>query len=93
MHDYIISQDAYPTPIDYLHFPKSVCTSLNEVLCHGIPDNRPLQDGDYINIDVTCYKDGYHGDNSAMVCIGDVHKDIKNLIRVTREAMFKAIEI
>lgn len=93
VHEHIISHDAYPTPIDYLHFPKSVCTSVNEVLCHGIPDNRPLVSGDYCNIDVTCYLNGYHGDNSAMVTIGDVHPDIKNLIRVTREAMYKAIEI
>lgn len=93
VHEHIISHDAYPTPIDYLHFPKSVCTSVNEVLCHGIPDKRPLVSGDYVNIDVTCYKDGYHGDNSAMVAIGNVHPDIKNLIRVTREAMYKAIEI
>lgn len=93
VHEHIIAHDAYPTPIDYLHFPKSVCTSVNEVLCHGIPDSRPLIEGDYCNIDVTCYLDGYHGDTSAMVMIGDVHPDIKNLIRVTREAMFKAIEI
>jgi methionyl aminopeptidase len=53
VHNNIISADAYPTPIDYLHFPKSVCTSVNEVLCHGIPDNRPLSNGDYVNIDVT----------------------------------------
>lgn len=93
VHEHIIKNDAYPTPIDYIHFPKSVWTSVNEVLCHGIPDNRPLRDGDYVNIDVTWYIDGYHGDNSAMVMIGDVHQDVKNLIRVTREAMYKAIEI
>ena len=93
VHDHIISHNAYPTPIDYLHFPKSVCTSVNEVLWHGIPDNRPLRNGDYVNIDVTCYQDGYHGDNSAMVAIGEVDPEIQDLIRVTRESMFKAIEI
>ena len=103
VHDYIIKHDAYPTPIDYMHFPKSVCTSVNEVLWHGIPDDRPLKEGDYCklnififllgNIDVTCYLNGFHGDNSAMVEIGEVHPDIKKLIRITREAMFKAIEI
>jgi methionyl aminopeptidase len=93
VHDHIISHDAYPTPIDYMHFPKSVCTTVNEVLCHGIPDDRPLLNGDYVNIDVTWYLDGHHGDNSAMVMVGEVHQDIQNLIRVTREAMYKAIEI
>ena len=59
-----------------MHFPKSVCTSVNEVLCHGIPDERKLRDGDTVNIDVTCYLDGFHGDNSAMVGIGNVHPDV-----------------
>jgi len=76
VHNYIVSKDAYPSPIDYIHFPKSVCTSVNEVLCHGIPDNRPLRSGDSINIDVTCFTHGCHGDNSLMVEIGDVHPDI-----------------
>lgn len=68
---------AYPTPLGFMHFPKSVCTSVNEVLCHGIPDLRPLRNGDFINFDVTLFYDGYHGDTSAMVCIGDVPEEIR----------------
>ena len=66
VHEAILSKGAYPTPIWFMGFPKSVCTSVNEVVCHGIPNLRPLQKGDYINLDVCCMKDGYHGDNSAM---------------------------
>ena len=79
VHDFIISHGAYPSPIDYLHFPKSVCTSVNEVICHGIPDKRPLQLGDYLNIDVTCFLDGFQGDNSAMALVGGeeaVHPEV-----------------
>ena len=79
VHDFIVSQGAYPSPIDYLHFPKSVCTSVNEVICHGIPDKRPLQLGDYLNIDVTCFLDGFQGDNSAMALVGGeeaVHHEV-----------------
>lgn len=86
-----MSKDAYPSPIDYMHFPKSVCTSVNDVLCHGIPDNRKLRSGDSVNIDVTCFVNGCHGDNSLMVEIGDVHPDVKKLNRVTRYAMNMAI--
>jgi len=93
VQDYIVSKDAYPSPIDYCHFPKSVCTSVNEVLCHGIPDNRPLRSGDSVNIDVTCFTHGCHGDNSLMVEIGEVHPDIKRLNQVTRYAMNQAIKI
>ena len=73
-------------------FPKSVCTSVNDVLCHGIPDNRPLEEGDFINIDVTCYLDGHHGDNSAMVTIGEPHPEVADLIYNTRYAMNMAIK-
>jgi methionyl aminopeptidase len=91
VHEYILNKDAYPTPIDYLHFPKSVCTSVNEVLCHGIPDNRVLREGDTVNIDVTSYLDGHHGDNSAMVEIGEVHPDVHSLNDVTRFGMNEGI--
>jgi methionyl aminopeptidase len=66
-----------------MNFPKSVCTSVNEVLCHGIPDLRPLEDGDIINIDITLYKNGFHGDNSVMVKLGNVKPEIEKLINVT----------
>ena len=62
----------YPSPLNYRGFPKSSCTSINEVVCHGIPDDRPLEDGDIINVDVSCFLDGYHGDASRMYAVGNV---------------------
>lgn len=93
VHDFIIENDGYPSAIDFHGFPKSVCTSVNDVVCHGVPNNYILEDGDYLNIDIVCYKDGFHGDNSAMVMLGNVHPDILKLSQVTRESMYKAIEI
>ena len=96
VHDYIIADGAYPSAIDFMHFPKSVCLSVNDVVSHGVPNNYVLQAGDYLNIDVVCFKEGFHGDNSAMVFLEDekteVHPDIKRLAKVTRESMFVAIE-
>lgn len=83
VHQSIISQGAYPSPIGFMGFPKSVCTSVNEVVCHGIPNLRPLENGDSLNIDVTCYVDGVHGDTSVMACVGEVHPDIRSLIDTT----------
>lgn len=93
VHDFIIANEGYPSAIGFHHFPKSVCTSVNDVVSHGVPNNYVLQNGDYLNIDVVCYLDGHHGDNSGMVLLGDVHPDIVKLTQVTREAMFTAIEI
>ena len=93
VHDFIISHDAYPTPIGFMGFPKSVCTSVNEVVCHGIPNLRPLENGDYLNIDCTLYKDGVHGDSSVMVKIGDIHPDIQKLIDCTQKALYESIKI
>lgn len=93
VHDFIIENEAYPSAIDFHHFPKSVCTSVNDVVSHGVPNSYVLQDGDYLNIDVVCYEDGHHGDNSGMVLLGDVHPDIELLAKTTREAMFSAIQI
>jgi methionyl aminopeptidase len=76
VHDFIVSKDAYPSAIDFMHFPKSVCLSVNDVVSHGVPNNKRLENGDYLNIDVVCYFNGHHGDNSGMVMIGDVHPDI-----------------
>jgi len=76
VHNYIVADGAYPSAIDFHHFPKSVCTSVNDVVSHGVPNSYVLQDGDYLNIDVVCYKHGHHGDNSAMLMLGDVHPDI-----------------
>jgi len=66
-----------------MNFPKSICTSVNDVLCHGIPDLRPLKNGDIINLDLTLYINGVYGDTSAMVCVGEVHEEVVKLIKVT----------
>ncbi len=70
VHQMIIENGAYPSPLNYGGFPKSVCTSVNECVCHGIPDDRPLEDGDILNVDVTVYLNGHHGDTSAMFLVG-----------------------
>ncbi len=94
-HDYIINtQNAIPAPLNYRGFPKSICTSVNHVVCHGIPNpKKALKNGDIINIDVTVIKDGYHGDTSKMFVIGKPSILAERLIKVTHEAMFKAINI
>jgi len=92
VHDEIIARNGYPSPLNYRGFPKSVCTSINEVICHGIPDSRQLRDGDIINIDVTIFKDGVHGDTSCTFLVGDVDDVSQMLVRETREALLVAIE-
>ena len=91
-HDYIISQGAYPSCLDYMGFPKSICTSINEVICHGIPDDRPLEEGDIVNLDITAYKDGVHGDTCAMFSVGEVDVESQLLCERTKEAMMRAIK-
>jgi len=91
-HDYIVNvQEAIPAPLNYKGFPKSICTSINHVVCHGIPNDKILKDSDIINIDVTVIKDGYHGDTSKMFVIGEPSVKATRLIRVTREAMLLGI--
>ena len=90
-HDYMIEHGAYPASLDYRGFPKSICTSVNEVICHGIPDARPLEDGDIVKIDVTAYKNGVHGDNCATYFCGDVDEPSRLLAQRTKEAMERAI--
>ncbi|WP_423062715.1 type I methionyl aminopeptidase [Candidiatus Paracoxiella cheracis] len=93
-HDYITQkQHAIPAPLNYHGFPKSICTSVNHVVCHGIPNDKKLKDGDIINIDVTVLKEGYHGDTSKMFTVGKVSTHAERLIRVTQECMYKAIKI
>lgn len=94
-HDYIVNvQNAIPAPLNYNGFPKSICTSVNHVVCHGIPsESKVLKNGDIINIDVTVIKDGYHGDTSKMFFVGDVAPHAKRLCRITQECMYKGIEI
>ncbi|MEQ8802970.1 type I methionyl aminopeptidase [Haliea sp.] len=94
-HEHITRvQQAIPAPLDYHGFPRSICTSVNEVICHGIPsDTKRLKSGDIINIDVTVIKDGYHGDSSIMVEVGEVAAHAQRLIKVTQECLYRAIEI
>ncbi|KAG6499769.1 hypothetical protein ZIOFF_039561 [Zingiber officinale] len=82
VHQMIIENGAYPSPLGYGGFPKSVCTSVNECICHGIPDSRPLEDGDIINIDVTVFLNGYHGDTSATFFCGNVDEDARQLVEI-----------
>ena len=91
-HEYMISQGAYPSTLGYMGFPKSLCTSINEVICHGIPDDRPLEEGDIVNVDITAYIDGVHGDNCAMFAVGDIDPESALLNERTREAMMRGIK-
>ncbi|KAH0435040.1 hypothetical protein IEQ34_026695 [Dendrobium chrysotoxum] len=93
VHNMIIDAGAYPSPLGYGGFPKSVCTSVNECMCHGIPDSRQLQDGDIINIDVTVYLNGYHGDTSKTFLCGEVDERTKKLVKVTEECLERAISV
>jgi methionyl aminopeptidase len=90
-HEYIISQGAYPSTLGYRGFPKSCCTSLNEVICHGIPDDTVIQDGDILNVDITAYKDGFHGDSNVTFLIGNVSDEISLLVDRTRQSLERAI--
>ncbi|WP_163932977.1 type I methionyl aminopeptidase [Paraferrimonas sp. SM1919] len=93
-HDYITKQqDAIPAPLNYGGFPKSICTSVNEVVCHGIPDpKQKLKSGDIINIDITVIKDGYHGDTSKMFIIGEASPEDKRLCRIAQESLYLAMK-
>lgn len=86
-------QNAIPAPLNYQGFPKSICTSVNHVVCHGIPNDRALKDGDIINVDVTVLKDGYHGDTSKMFTVGKVPPHVERLIRVTQECLYTGIKL
>ena len=91
-HDFLIAHGAYPSCLGYMGFPKSLCTSINEVICHGIPDDRPLREGDIVNVDITAYKDGVHGDTCAMFEVGAVDEESHLLIERTRNAMMRGIK-
>jgi methionyl aminopeptidase len=90
-HEETIRLGAYPSPLNYRGFPKSLCTSVNEVICHGIPDSRPLEDGDIVNLDVTAYLDGMHGDCSATFLVGEVEAEGRRLVSVARECLARGI--
>ncbi len=90
-HEFLLAHGAYPSTLGYRGYPKSLCSSVNEVICHGIPDDRPLEDGDIVNIDITAYKDGVHGDTNKTYLVGDVDEDSRLLVERTHEATLRAI--
>jgi len=90
-HEFVVSQGAYPSTLGYRGFPKSICSSINEVICHGIPDDTVLEDGDIVNIDITAFKDGFHGDSNVTFMVGDVSEDARLLVERTHEAMMRGI--
>jgi methionyl aminopeptidase len=92
-HDFIVSHGAIPAPLNYRGFPKSICTSVNHVVCHGIPGPKKLVEGDIINIDVTVIVDGWHGDTSRMYYVGEIGVKARKLVEVTYEAMMRGIEV
>ena len=92
IHDACLEFGAYPSPYNYFNFPKSVCTSVNEVICHGIPDRRPLEDGDIVNLDISVYYNGWHGDLNETHIVGEnVDEESKQLVKVTHECLELAI--
>ena len=91
-HEFMLDHGAYPSTLGYRGFPKSLCTSVNEVICHGIPDDRPLEDGDIVKIDITAFQDGAHGDNCATFLVGDVDEESRLLVERTEAAMLRGIK-
>src|SRR5690625_2089899 len=91
-HEFLCDHGAYPSTLGYRGFPKSLCTSLNEVICHGIPDSTVVQDGDIVNIDITAYLDGVHGDNNATFLAGDVAEETRLLVERTEAALHRGIK-
>lgn len=92
-HEFIIDQGAYPSTLGYRGYPKSICSSINEVICHGIPDDTVLLDGDIVNIDITAYLDGFHGDNNQTFLVGDVSEEVRLLVERTKEALNRGIAV
>jgi methionyl aminopeptidase len=91
-HEFLIRNNAYPSTLGYRGFPKSLCTSLNEVICHGIPDDTIIEEGDIVNIDITAFIDGFHGDNNKTVTVGEVDPAVKDLVTRTEEALNRGIK-
>lgn len=90
-HEFLCDNNAYPSTLGYRHFPKSLCTSVNEVVCHGIPDSRVVEDGDIVNVDITCFLNGVHGDTNATFLAGDVDEESRLLVERTEESLRRAI--
>ena len=91
-HEFLIKNNAYPSTLGYRGFPKSLCTSLNEVICHGIPDDTIIEEGDIVNVDITAYIDGFHGDNNKTVTVGEVDPAVSDLVTRTEEALNRGIK-
>lgn len=91
-HDFLVSQNAYPSTLGYRGYPKSLCSSVNEVICHGIPDDTALQEGDIVNIDITAFKDGFHGDSNFTFIVGSASEEVTQLVERTHEAMMRGIK-
>ena len=91
VHDFLISNGAYPSTLGYRGFPKSCCTSVNEIICHGIPDDTEIQEGDIVNIDVTAYLNGFHGDSNQTFKVGHVSEEVSLLVDRTKESLERAI--
>ena len=92
VHEYICDQGAYPSTLGYRGFPKSLCTSINEVICHGIPSGQIIREGDIVNLDVTAFKNGVHGDTNYTFLAGEVKEEVKLLVQRTKEALDRAIQ-
>jgi methionyl aminopeptidase len=92
VHEFLCDHGAYPSTLGYKGFPKSCCTSLNEVICHGIPDSTVIEDGDIVNVDVTAFLDGVHGDTNATFCVGEVSDEVRLLVERTREATLRGVK-
>ena len=92
-HEFILDHGAYPSALLYRGFPKSICTSINEVICHGIPDNTVLEEGDIVNIDITAFKNGFHGDSNQTFMVGQVSDEVRLLVERTRESLNRAISV
>jgi methionyl aminopeptidase len=93
VHEFVISQGAYPSTLGYRNYPKSCCTSVNEVICHGIPDDTVLEDGDIVNIDVTAFLEGFHGDSNQTFEVGSVTPEVHDLVVRTKEALERGMSV
>lgn len=91
-HEFLLAAGAYPSTLGYRGYPKSICSSVNEVICHGIPDDTVLEDGDIVNIDITAYKDGFHGDSNQTFIAGTATDEVGRLVERTREALNRGIK-
>ena len=91
-HEFLIEHEAYPSTLGYRGYPKSICSSVNEVVCHGIPDDTVLEDGDIVNIDITAYKNGFHGDSNQTFVVGTASEEVELLVERTRESLNRGIK-